>query len=70
MLSTLKNISLHSLTVLTAAETITAVAIAAVIVAGMLAVSESVVVVALEMIETGSSKGNKLDFCRGRHSNY
>ena len=54
---------------MTVAETITVVAIAAFIVAGMLAVSESVVVVAIEMIETGSSQGNKWDFCRGRHNN-
>ena len=39
------------------ADTVTVEAIAAVVVAGMVAVSESVVVVALEMIETGSSQG-------------
>ena len=47
--------------------TVTVVAIAAVVVAGMLAVSDSIAVVAGEMIETGSSQEH---FCKGRHSNF
>ena len=45
----------------------TVAATAAVVVAGMVAVSESVVVVAVQMIETGSSQGITYDFCRGPH---
>ena len=42
----------------------------AVVVAEMVAVSEAVVVVAVEMIETRSSQGHKWDFCRGRQRNH
>ena len=51
--------------VLTEADTLTIVEMAAVVVAGRVAVLESVVVVEVEMIETGSSQGHKWDFCRG-----
>ena len=44
--------------VLTVADTLTIVAMATVVVAGMVAVSESVVVVAVEMIVPGSSHSN------------
>ena len=43
--------------VLTEADTLTIVEMAAVVVAGRVAVLESVVVVEVEMIETGSSQG-------------
>ena len=48
----------------------TVVATAAVVVAGMVAVSEAVVVVVVEMIETTSHQGYKWDFSRGEHSNF
>ena len=44
---------------------LTVVTMAAVVVAGRLAVLESAVVVEVEMIETRSSEGHKWDFCRG-----
>ena len=56
--------------VLTAADIVTVEAMAAVVVAGMVAMSESAVVMEVEMIETRSSQGHKWDFCRGRYSNF
>ena len=44
--------------VLTEADVVTVVAITAIVVAGMVAVSVSVIVMAVEMIETESSQGN------------
>ena len=57
--------------VLTAAETVSVVELGAVAVAGMVAVSESVVVMAVKKIETGSSQGHKWHFCTcgGRQNN-
>ena len=53
--------------VLTEADilTVVPVAMAAVVVAGRVAVLEVAVVVEVEMIETGSIQGYKWDFCRG-----
>ena len=53
--------------VLTEADilTVVPVAMAAVVVAGRVAVLESAVVVEVEMIETRLSQGHKWDFCRG-----
>ena len=57
--------------VLTVAEIVTVAAITAVVDAGMVAVSESVVVqVAIEMIETGSSQGLTWDFRKDRHNDF
>ena len=56
--------------VLTAADIVTVVAVTALVVAGMVSVSESVVVVVAEMIERGSSQGLTWDFHRGRHNNF
>ena len=56
--------------VLTAAAIVTVVAIAAVVVAKMVTVSESAVVMEVEMIETRSSQGHKWDFCIGRYRNF
>ena len=56
--------------VLTAADIVTVVAIVAVVVAKMVTVSESAVVMEVEMIETRSSQGHKWDFCRGRYSKF
>ena len=61
---------LSFLMVLTAADIVTVVAIAAVVVAKMVTVSESAVVMEVEMIETRSSQGHKWDFCRGRYRNF
>ena len=47
----------------------TVVTIVAVVVAGMIAVSVSVAVVVLEMMETGSSQGHRWDFCTDRLNN-
>ena len=59
LLSIAQNVScLSSLMVLTVEERVTVVAIAAVAVAGMVAVSASVVIV-VEMTETGSSQGHR-----------
>ena len=49
--------------VLTEADIMTVVAITAIVVAGMVAVSVSVIVMAVEMIETESSQGNRWEFC-------
>ena len=51
--------------VLTEAGILTEEEMAAVVVAGSVAVLESAVVVEVEMIETGSIQGHKWDFCRG-----
>ena len=51
--------------VLAEAHLLTVVEMAVVVVAGRVAVLESVVVVEVEMIETGSSQGHKWDFCKG-----
>ena len=56
--------------VLTAADIVTVVAIAAVVVAKMVTMSESAVVMEVEMIETRSSQGHKWDFCTGRYRNF
>ena len=43
---------------------------AAVVLAGMIAVSVEVEVVLLEVIETGSSQGHRWDFCTSRLKNF